>query len=212
MQEELLDKATAVFAEKGYEATSLQDIADVVGISRSALYHYVSSKEALLQMLVEQVSGSLAEVLDQLSAREDMSARDKLVNVVSLLVRQRAAHPDQFRILDRAENALPGPVGAEHLEAKRTIVRRLVAVIEAGIASGEFKSVDPRTAAFSLVGMCNWVAWWFRAGYDIDPVVAAITEFAEAMLLAGPRPASNARRVEMIHEAQALLTRLEESL
>ena len=91
VQEELLDKATAVFAEKGYEATSLQDIADVVGISRSALYHYVSSKEALLQMLVEQVSGSLAEVLDQLSAREDMSARDKLVNVVSLLVGPQGA-------------------------------------------------------------------------------------------------------------------------
>src|SRR5207244_12090434 len=63
---ELLDKATEIFARKGYESPTLADIAGALGISRPALYHYVSSKEELLVLSVEGVSRALAEVLAEL--------------------------------------------------------------------------------------------------------------------------------------------------
>lgn len=209
---EVLDKATGLFAAKGYENTSLQDIADVVGVSRSALYHYVHSKEQLLEMLVEQVSASLAEVLEQMAARQDLSARDKLRGVVGLLVTQRAEHPDQFRILDRSENSLPGPLGEQHLEAKRTVVREIVEMIEAGVEAGEFKPVDARVTALSLLGMCNWVAWWFRPGSDVEPVVSTISGLAEGMLLANERNAGTAEQVELVQDVQRSLNRLQRML
>lgn len=209
MTSELLDRATEIFAVKGYESTSLQDIADAVGVSRSALYHYVSSKEELLGMLVEQVSAGLAEVLEELSAREDLSARDKLINVVALLVRQRAEHPDQFRILDRAEIVLPEPAGSRHLKAKRTIVRRLVSMIEEGTRQGEFRRVDARTAALALLGMCNWVAWWFRPGSDVEPVVASITGFAESMLVVPSDGMSTADTIHVIDQIRTLVDQLD---
>jgi AcrR family transcriptional regulator len=96
MESQLLDTATELFARKGYETTSLEDIAGAMGISRSALYHYVSSKASLLEMLVEQVTRSLADVLEHMASREDLSPAQKVTNVVALLVRQRAEHPDQF--------------------------------------------------------------------------------------------------------------------
>lgn len=209
MTSELLDRATEIFAAKGYESTSLQDIADAVGISRSALYHYVSSKEELLGMLVEQVSGQLAEVLRELSAREDLSAHDKLTNVVGLLVRQRAEHPDQFRILDRSEAVLPEPAGSHHLEAKRTVVRELVSMIAEGTRRGEFRRVDARTAALALLGMCNWVAWWFRPGSDVEPVVANITSFAESMLVVPSEERPTAATVLVLDQIRHLVDELD---
>jgi AcrR family transcriptional regulator len=206
---ELLDKATALFAEKGYETTTLQDIANALGVSRSALYHYVSSKEDLLTMLVEQVSLGLAEVIEELARRRDLSARRKLANVVSLMVRQRAEHPDQFRILDRSETVLPEPARSRHLAARRKVLRELVNVIAAGTEAGEFRRVDPRTAALSVLGMCNWVAWWFRPGSDVEPVVTAVTDLAAAMLAADGEAVRNAETSRTVDEIRALLDRLD---
>jgi AcrR family transcriptional regulator len=182
---ELLDKATSLFATKGFESTSLQDIADAVGVSRPAIYHYVSNKEDLLAMLVEQVSQALAQVLADLAGRGDLSPTEKLRILTRLLVEQRAAHPDQFRILDRSENVLPSPAREQHTQARRDILAKLVVIIDEGVACGEFRSVDTRTAALSILGMCNWVAWWFRSDSDSTQVAQTITHFAELMLVQG---------------------------
>lgn len=209
---ELLDRATELFAVKGYEATSLQEIADSVGISRSALYHYVSSKEQLLAMLVEQVSQGLAEILAKLSARADLTPTKKLITVTELLVRQRAEHPAQFRILDQSETVLPEPVGTEHQDAKRRVLREVVTVIEEGIAAGEFRHVDARTAALSLFGMCNWVAWWINPGTDVNAVVADITEFAQLMLAAPNPGAPTATPAALVSEIKERLELLERQM
>lgn len=205
---ELLDKATALFAEKGYESTTLLDIAKALGISRPGLYNYVNSKEELLTMLVEQVSQGMADVLEQLRARTDLSPTEKLRDAVALLVRQRTEHPDQFRILDRSETVLPEPVRSEHVEAKRKILREIMAVIEAGIERGEFRRVDPRTTALSLLGMCNWVAWWFSRGSDVEATVTTVTDLAQSMLAqpsSATPPGETARAVE---EIRVLLDRI----
>ena len=205
---ELLDQATRLFAEKGYEATTLLDIANALNISRPALYHYVNSKEDLLAMLVEQVTNGFAEVLAELASRRDMSPAEKVRDVVALMVRQRAEHPDQFRILDRSEPVLPEPLAETHLAAKRKIVRQFTALIDAGIDSGELRHVDARMTALSVLGMCNWVAWWIRPGADVDPVVTTVTDLVEAMLAIreGARPGGET--AQTIDQIRALLDRL----
>ena len=204
---ELLDRATELFARQGYESTSLLDIANALGISRPALYHYVSSKEDLLAMLVEQNSQGLSEVLANLNARDDLSPTEKLRDVVALLVRQRAEHPAQFRILDRSETVLPEPVGTKHREAKRNVLRGVTTVIEAGIEAREFRPVDSRTAALSLLGMCNWVAWWFSRGADVDAVVATVTDLATAMLVTGDSPPDRGT-VDAVDQIRELLDQI----
>lgn len=209
---ELLDASTRLFAEKGYESTTLQDIAKALGMSRPALYHYVSSKEELLGMLVEQVSQGFAEVLRQLTERADLSPTEKLDNVVEITVRQRAQHPDQFRILDQSEQVLPEPVRTHHREAKRNVLREVITVIEAGIAAGEFRAVDPRPTALSLLGMCNWVAWWFPHSGEVEPVVASVTGLARAMLVVPGETLGRADKSAVIAEIRGLLDRLDTSL
>jgi AcrR family transcriptional regulator len=181
---DLLDKATTLFAEQGYEATSLQDVAEAVGVSRPALYHYVSSKEDLLTALVDRISSGLAESLGALRRREDLTPTAELLELTELLVRERAASPEQFRILDRSEAMLPDDVRSRHFQARRNVLAELTAVIDDGIVAGEFKQLDSRVAALSVLGMCNWVAWWFRPGqgHDVEPVAAEISRSALDML------------------------------
>jgi AcrR family transcriptional regulator len=183
LSKELLDKATRLFAEQGYESTTLRDIAEAVGISRPALYHYVSSKEDFLVALVEQ-SRELATSLIELRRREDLDSIGKLRTLTEFLVRQRAEAPDRFRVLDRSESLLPEETRSEHRHLRQDILRELTGIINEGIASGAFRSVDSRIAAFSVLGMCNWVAWWFRpdSEKEIDDVVREISQSAVIML------------------------------
>lgn len=181
---EVLDAATELFAVKGYAATSLQDIADAVGVSRPALYHYVSSKEDLLVMLVEGVSQSLAGVLGELRERPDLTPSEKISMVTEKLVRQRLQHPGRFRILDRSETVLPEPALTDHADAKRRVLREVVTIIEEGIRAGHFAPTDSRTAALSLIGMCNWVAWWARPedASRVESIVSTIDTLTARML------------------------------
>lgn len=205
---ELLDTATRLFGEKGYEATTLADIASELSISRPALYNYVNSKEDLLAMLVEQVTDRFAEVLTQMRSRKDMSPGEKVADVVALIVRQRAEHPDQFRILDRSEPVLPPVLAKKHLAAKRSILAQFTDLIQAGVDCGEFRRIDARTTALSVLGMCNWVAWWFRPGSEVEAVVNTLCDLVATMLAAGdgPRSRQNQRTIAQIRD---LVDRLE---
>ena len=69
---ELVGTAARLFAERGYETTSLQDVAEAMGVSRTGLYHYVSSKEELLARLVAGWSRELADRLATLRRRPDL--------------------------------------------------------------------------------------------------------------------------------------------
>lgn len=211
---ELLDKATQLFAARGYETTTLQDVADAMGVSRSALYHYVSSKEDLLAMLVEQWSRGLADELATLRARADLSPERKLRQLTDLMVRQRAEAPEQFRVLDQAEPLLPEPLRTQHRQARRDVLAELTGVIEDGISSGDFKPIDPRIAAFSVLGMCNWVAWWYRPGGDhnLEPVARQITQSVVDMLIAdGERRHGDSAR-SALAQARSSLDALERLL
>jgi len=199
---DLLDKATALFAGQGYEATTLQDIADAVGVSRPSLYNYVSSKEDLLAALVEKVSRGLVESLAALRTRQDLAPQGQLRALTEMLVRDRATSPGQFRILDRSENMLPPDVRARHLQARREVLTEMTGLIDEGIAAGEFKPVDARTAALGILGMCNWVAWWFKPGaeHDVEPVVEQLSQAALDMMSA---PGTDGERVDSAAAALA---------
>lgn len=209
---EMLDQATRLFASQGYETTTLQDVADALGVSRSGLYHYVSRKEDLLGMLVEQMSRGLANSLAVVHARTDLSSEGKLRELAESLVRQRAASPDQFRVLDQVESMLPEPLRTQHLQARRDVLAELTGVIEDGIDGGEFKPLDARTAALSVLGMCNWVAWWYRPdqGQDLEPVVRQISQSVADMLVTsgGARGSADTAR-SALTQARSSLDALE---
>jgi AcrR family transcriptional regulator len=201
---QIMDHAMSLFAEQGYERTTLQDIADLAGVSRPNLYNYVGNKEELLVALVEQLSDGAAAELTGIRKRHDLDPTEKLHTLVRSMVLERAAHPAHFRTLDRADQSLPPGAAGKHLENRRTIVRGIVAIIEDGITAGQFRPVDPRITALSILGMCNWVAWWFVPSPDhpAEPVADQIA--ANTLTMIAETGASSPRVPTPIGAAEAL--------
>src|ERR1700733_6078129 len=203
---EILEHATRLFAERGYDGTTLQDIADAIGITRPGLYNYISSKEQLLAALVSDVSENTVRIVRAVRLRTDLSSVEKLRAVVRALVLQRARAPERFRVLDRTEAALPDEVAALHLTARREVLAEMRTVIEEGVSRGEFRPRDERLAALSVIGMCNWVAWWFPPGpgHPAEPVADQLAQNAVDMLSyqegAGSPTTAPRRALQMVRE------------
>jgi AcrR family transcriptional regulator len=206
MTSEILEHSTRLFAARGYDGTTLQDIADAIGITRPGLYHYISSKEELLAELVREVSENSVHIVREVRLRTDLSSVEKLQAVVRALVLQRAGAPERFRVLDRTEAALPEEIAAQHLKARREVLAEMRTVIEEGVSTGEFRPRDARLAALSVIGMCNWVAWWFHPGSDhpAEPVADQLAQNAVDMLAypdsTGSQATAPHRALQMVRE------------
>jgi len=157
----ILEAAARLFSAHGYGGTTLQHVADELAISRPALYYYFRSKEDILACLVEDITvaaeeQSRAALLDT-QADPQAALRQAALRHAGQLLR----HPLEFRVLDSAERHLPDDVRQVHDRAKRALLDNFTAIIARGIASGDFRPVDAQIAAFGIIGMCAWTAWWF---------------------------------------------------
>lgn len=201
--QEIYDQATRLFAERGFAGTSFQDIADAVGLTRPALYHYVSSKDELLAKLVAEITQDTAEQLAAIASDADLDAAEKLHEMVLRMARGQGEHADRFRLLIRSEADLPEGLAATHAAGRRSVLRSVATVIEAGVASGLFRHVDARIAALGIVGMSNWMAWWYRndGRDDLERVCRELS----GMAVAGLRADGEARPVASASEALGVL-------
>lgn len=188
VESEIQEHAARLFAERGFAGTSLQDIADSVGITRQALYYYVKSKEEVLAKLVTDLTSSSVTRTRELRADPNLSHAERLRRIAHLTVTNRAHDRTRFQLLDRSASALPDDIAAAFLEGRRDALAELRGIIDDGIAAGEFRPVDSRVAALSVLGMCNWVAWWYEPGPDhpVEPIAEQMADSAVAMLRAAP--------------------------
>ena len=152
------------------------------------------------------VSENTAHIVRAVRLRTDLSSVEKLRTVVRALVLQRAGAPERFRVLDRTEAALPEEVAALHLKARREVLAEMRTIIEEGVSRGEFRPRDERLAALSVIGMCNWVAWWFHPGssHPAEPVADQLAQNAVDMLSypegTGPPATAPHRALQMVRE------------
>ena len=195
----ILEAASLLFIEKGFAGTNINDIADAVGSTRTALYYYFPSKETMLEALTEDVTEKASALAQSISGRDELPADEAL----RLLIRQHAglilAHPVQFRVVERSESSLPEPHRSAAQNARRALLNHFVRVIQRGIDGGQFRrGADARIAAFSIIGMCNWSAWWFDAAGELSAATVAdtIVDFGLRMLLPASPQRARATGIE----------------
>lgn len=197
-----------MFAERGFAGTSLQDIADAMGMTRPALYYYVKNKDELLARLVTETTEASAAEIKRLAKHPGADAAVRLLGVVRVMALRRAADPNRFQMLVRSEAELPPDLARAQLAAERATLRELILLIEEGIEAGQFRPVDSRITALSVIGMCNWIAWWKHAPGEKTPTEVAdhIADLALAMVrqpdgrlpgVAGPQAAIAQLRADL---------------
>lgn len=173
---ELLEHAARLFTERGFAGTSLQDIADSMGVSRPTIYTYVRNKEELLAALVHDVLGPTVRILEEARARDDLAEDERLVEALRRMALHNCRNTTRFRLLDRSEPHLSPELAIQHRDSRRRVLALLVGLIEDAVTAGRIRPLPARTVALSWLGMLNWIAWWYRA--DVD---APAEELADTM-------------------------------
>jgi AcrR family transcriptional regulator len=211
VENQILTEATQLFAQRGFAGTTLQDVARAAGLTRPALYHYFANKEAILARLVSDLTLEPAAELAQLRRQRGKSAIHRLHEMAFDTALRHARQPDRFRVLVLSDAELPAELADSYRDGRRRILAEYVAVIKEGIEADELRPVDARIASLGIIGMCTWVAWWYRpdtAGDERD-VASGLADMAVASLSAAEqRPTAArgpARALELLKQDVALL-------
>ena len=180
-REEVLAVAARMFAEKGYEATTSQDIGEELGLLRGNIYYYFESKELLLFELIERVwAGALAYLEEVLAGEEDAVA--KLAELLRRHVRYLTANTVGASLFLHETRSLSDEHRAIVTAHEARYRRAIVQLIRDGRRDGLIRAdVDPRLAAFALLGAVNWTYRWYRPAQGLSAARVA-DQFASALL------------------------------
>jgi len=161
--QQILDIAETLFHRQGYAQTSMEDIATASGLLKGSLYHYVSSKEDLLYMVVNDVHEVSRRQLDDARAREDLSVGERLLYFVDSQVRYNAAHVTRVAVYHHEWHRLEGARHLEVKERRKEYDRNLIDLIEEAAASGEITlKGDSRAVMMSVLAVICWPYTWYR--------------------------------------------------
>lgn len=196
-REEVLQAAACVFSDKGYRASTIQDIGRELGITSAALYYYFSSKQEILSELIVRPVRRLREMAVSV-AQSDLSAQDKLGEIIRRHVAMMMEQRELFTIFLRERVELE-PKHAEYLAAmEEEYYVSVRSVVEAGARNGEVRDINPQLAALGIIGMTNWVLRWYRPDGPLtaDEIAAAFMDMVAGGLFktpAAPRAAKATR-------------------
>ena len=165
--ESLLEVAVAVFNERGYDATSMDELAARLGITKSAIYHHVPSKVELLRRALDRALDALFAVTEEPGATAGR-AIDRLEHVVRGSVHVLAAELPFVTLLLRVRGN--SPVEQAALERRRRFDRIVTDLVRAAEAEGDVRpDVDPALTSRLLFGTVNSLTEWYRPDGDLSP-------------------------------------------
>ncbi len=173
-QESLLAVAVKVFNERGYEATSMEELSRKLGITKSAIYHHVSGKEELLRLAMDRALDGLFAVADEAQAM-DGPAIDRLEHVVRGSVSVLVDRLPFVTLLLRARGNTR--IERAAVTRRKEFDRLVTDLVKQAEAEGDVRpDVDPAVTARLLFGMVNSLIEWYRprSGASIADAVCTI--------------------------------------
>ena len=177
-QDAVLTAAVRLFNERGYDATSMFDIAESLGITKSSVYHHISGKEQLLQMAMDRALDGLFEAAEEVSDL-DLPALERLERLIRRSVVVLAERFEFVTVLLRVRGNTA--VEQHALVRRRELDALVTKLVKQAQTEGTVRvDVDPATAARLLLGMVNSLTEWYkpRPGGSVDAIADAVTAIA----------------------------------
>jgi AcrR family transcriptional regulator len=194
-QGEVTRAASEIFYRKGYQATSIQDVADKVGVLKGSLYYYIDSKEDLLWRIIEDVHGQSSEILNDARVLE-VTPIERIRIYIMRHVEWYLSNLPTVSVFFREWQNLTGErhqIEREHRRQYERIIRELFAVArDAGDVSPD---LDLNYAGRYVLAAVNSVPDWYRPGGADSPahIAARYADMTIGMLTGTPRPRRRSR-------------------
>ncbi len=196
-RQRIVAAAVALFAEQGFDATSVTEVVVRAGVAKGALYHHFASKDDLLyevyRELVDRQLAGLREILGR-----SLSPADTLRELIADLVVTTAARAGEAKVFLRESHRLGDANQARVRAARRSIHDAVTDLVRAAQAAGQFAPVaSPEMVTFTVFGVINELPVWYRADGPKRPaeIAAELSDLILAALVPPPR-ARPARDVE----------------
>jgi TetR/AcrR family transcriptional regulator len=183
---EVLREAAASFNFKGYHATSMNEIAASLGVTKAALYHYFPNKNSLLAACFEYAMDAAFASLER-ARKAGRNGRERLVLTMSYYVAELLNELNCCVVL-MEEQALEPEDHAKLVRQRDRFERALRAFVREGIEDGSVVPCDPKLAIFVILGAMNWVPKWFTPSgvWKSDQLNAALAQMFERLISSSP--------------------------
>lgn len=163
---EILEHATEVFCEKGYEGASMRDLSRATGMSLAGLYYYFESKDRLLYLIQKHTFSTIVASLRQ-RLKQATDAEQRIRIFIHNHLEYFLANQQAMKVLSHEDEVLRNSYGAEIAGIKREYYRICVGLVEDLMrAKGIKLGASPRLAVVSLFGMMNWIYTWHNPKID----------------------------------------------
>ena len=169
-REDIIRAAAQVFRERGFHGTTVQQIADAVGLQKGSLYHHIASKEELLH---EVVMAGLTQLGERLEAVVNSShpPAEKLRQLIETHIRYAAENLDIATVVLFEHRAMLGfsALRDEYVSRRDFFESQFRRAIQEGVDSGDLCPVDVPIVAQALLGAHNWLVMWYRPEGRLSP-------------------------------------------
>jgi AcrR family transcriptional regulator len=166
-REAVLRMAAQVFNEKGYQASTLDEVAERLNVTKPTLYYYVKSKDEILYECVRIGLTMLQDAITEVGASGG-SAMDKLVAAMHKYT-EIVTMDFGMCLIRVGEDPLPPESRRKLRRMKAAIDKEFRELIRLGIEEGSIVPCDPKIAAFTLAGALSWIGRWYRPGGALSP-------------------------------------------
>jgi TetR/AcrR family transcriptional regulator, cholesterol catabolism regulator len=171
-RERILSAAIELFYSRGFTRTTLDDVAKALGMTKPFIYQHFKSKNAVLAEICSRAIKDAHQTLDRTLAQQGTAA-EKLRIIVRDFILTVLNNQANAVIYSREETELSPKDRQKIIELRRDFDRRLVVLLEEGVAQGEFVMDDVRLTSLVIGSVVGWSPVWFRAGGRLTKEAAA---------------------------------------
>lgn len=184
MKEKITTQSIILFEKKGFSQTSIQDIVDVLEVTKGTFYYYFSSKEQLLMDIHSDYITNLLERQQLILDNQDLSQKEKLSKTIRLLVTDIADKGPRARVFFREVRHLANE-NIENIKKKRDQFRlNIEKTVNEGVQQGEFrKGLRTDMVTFGILGITNWSYQWYKPDGEVS--IDDLVEIYVDMILKG---------------------------
>ncbi len=169
-KELIIQKASAMFREKGFPATSMRDLADEVGIEAASLYNHIQSKSEILQEIIYRTANDCNIHLDSLEVAH-LNNIEKIESLIRFHVQMMIHHFDDYTVMINEWIHLSEPYQTNFITQRRIYVQRMENIIQQGIDHKEIKTVLPYIAMLTILSSVRGLEFWHRSEKHVSPQV-----------------------------------------
>jgi AcrR family transcriptional regulator len=163
----ILQKAAAMFREKGFAATSMRDLAETVGIEAASLYNHIRSKNEILEAICFDVANRFNTNIDIVEASRQSSIA-RIETLLRFHIRQMIESYEEVYVSDREWKHLDEPYLSNFQNQRRAYRKKFASLIEEGIQKNELRNIDAPTAVLIILHAVSGIESWHRSKARIN--------------------------------------------